>query len=310
MIKRHSPAFLNCVDKYLDIKENGIYIDCTFGCGGFSLKILNKLNSRGRLFSFDLDPESFLIGKKIVDKRFTIINDNFSNMKKYISNYSLLKKVNGIVFDLGISSHQLDNPKRGFSFLRKGPLDMRMNQNLGISARKWINYASKNEIYRVIRNFGEEYRYSFKIANIIVKNRIFNPIKTTTDLSKIIKSVIKRKKIFKYQAKIFQSIRIFINNELYMLSKGLNEAYDLLSSQGRLVVISFHSLEDRIVKNFIRSKSNINNLLLPGVPLNNDQIKVLYPIKMYNIGKFKPSIKEIKDNNRIRSAILRVAVKI
>ncbi len=302
-------AFVDNINKFLNIKKNGIYVDCTFGEGGHSINILNSLGANGKLFSFDYDLDSCCFGKNIKDRRLNIINDNFLNIKKYIVNECLLGKVNGVVFDLGISYCQLYSPDRGFSFLRNGPLDMRINKNIGRSAADWINKASKNEILYVIRKFGEEYRYSFKIVNKIIERRFFCPIKTTFDLSNLIDAVIKKKNNYKYKARIFQAIRIFINDELNVLLKSLNYAYDVLSNQGRLVVISFHSLEDRIVKKFIRNKSSISSFLT-SIPLTDIQINKLNPIKMINLGKFKPSYKEINNNNNIRSAILRVAEKI
>ncbi len=311
MLINHNAAFLNLINKFLNLKKDGIYIDCTFGCGNHSLKILNNLNYKGKLFSFDYDPESILISKNIIrDKRFTIINDNFINIDYYINNFSLNKKVNGILFDLGISSYQLDNPLRGFSFMKNGPLDMRINQNIGNTASYWLNTANEYDIYKVIKNYGEE-KYAKKIANKIVFNRKNFYIKSTLDLCNIIKKTVKINKFYKHKAtRTFQAIRIFINNELYCLKKALDKSYKILSKGGRLLVISFNSLEDRIVKNFIRKKSNNNYLLLNKIPLTKKQINKYYPKKMLNIGKYKPLYEDIIKNPRIRSAILRVSEKL
>ncbi len=311
MLYNHNSAFIDDIVKFMNIEPNGIYIDCTFGCGGHSINILNNLGSKGRLISFDIDPKSVILSKSIIyDKRFLIINDNFSNLEFYINKFSLLKKINGIIFDLGISSYQLDNPLRGFSFSKNGPLDMRMNQNIGITASYWLNNASKFEIYNVIKNFGEEL-YAKKIASEIVRIRKKKKIINTLELSSILNKVIYCNKFYKNKStRTFQAIRIFINKELDNLKKGLNSAYNVLAKNGLLLVISFNSLEDRIVKNFINFKSKSNYSLLDGIPLTYDQIKKISPIKMLNLGKFKPSYKDIKYNNRIRSAILRISKKI
>ncbi len=311
IINSYSP-FLNSINFFLNLKKNGIYIDCTLGNGGHSLKILDNLDKNGVLFSFDRDLEAInnIFKIKNRDKRFTVIHSNFSYIKKYMDLYFLSGKVNGILFDLGMSSYQLDNPLRGFSFMKNGPLDMRMNVNDGLSAECWINKASQKEIYYVIKKYGEE-NYAWKISKKIIMYRKKKRIKNTFDLSKIINSVVgfKNRKN-NPSTKTFQAIRIFLNRELYFLFKGLNAAYDILAPKGRLVVISFHSLEDRIVKNFIKLKSNINSYLLSDLPLTEKQININYPLKMKNLGKFKPLFEEIKVNPRIRSAILRVAEKI
>ncbi len=305
----HKPAFLNDINKFLNLKKNGVYIDCTFGCGGHSKVILNSLGFNGKLYAFDLDLESFNLGSKFNDSRFEIIHDNFVMIKDYVKNKLLLGKIDGVLFDLGLSSHQLDNPNRGFSFKKDGFLDMRMNQKTGITAKYWLNKASEFDICTVLKNFGEEI-FAKKIARKIVSCRKINPICTTFSLSNLVKSVINSKKHFKHKAtRTFQAIRIYINNELISLKKSLELSYSILAPKGRLVVISFHSLEDRIVKYFIRSKSDTNYHLLSDLPLTYKKIKFLYSSKMINLGKFKPSIEEVKNNNRIRSAILRVAEK-
>ncbi len=305
----HKSAFLNNIDKFLNLKKDGIYLDCTFGCGGHSLKILNKLGFNGKLISFDFDFNCFKFSNNIVknDKRFIFINDNFINIKKYINKFNLNKKIDGILFDLGISSYQLDNPLRGFSFMKDGPLDMRINQNFGFKASFWLNKAKENDIYKVIRDFGEE-RYARSISKKICLERNILPINNTKYLSNIVKSVVKFNKFKNHSTRTFQAIRIFINNELFNLKLALEESYKILSSKGRLVVISFHSLEDRIVKKFIINKSTNN--FLSKIPLTYKQLNILNPIKMINLGKFKPSKNEILINPRIRSAILRVAEKI
>ncbi len=308
MFKQYYPPFLSKIKYFLNIKRNGIYIDCTFGCGNHSLEILKHLSKNGKLFAFDIDYESILINSKnICDSRLNIINSNFSNIENYVKKMNLNNKINGIIFDLGISSWQLDNVDRGFSFSKNGLLDMRMNRNYGIRAENWINNASKKDILYVIKKYGEE-RYAKKIVEKIILFREKKSINSTKDLVKIVKSVVKKKYI-KSLARVFQAIRIYINDELNVLLKALHASYNVLSNQGRLVVISFHSLEDRIVKNFIRSKSDNRSFLISDIPLTEKKINELYPIEMINLGKYKPSIKDLDKNNRIRSAILRVAEK-
>ncbi len=309
MFRQYYSAFLDKIKYFLNIKENGIYIDCTFGNGNHSLEILKNLSRDGRLFSFDVDYESILINSKnINDTRLSIINSNFINIENYVRKIHLYRKINGIIFDLGISSWQLDSSNRGFSFSKDSPLDMRMNRNYGISAKNWINYAKKKDILYVIKKYGEE-RYARKITKKIILFRKKRKINSTGDLVNIIKSVVKNK-LIKSCARVFQAIRIYINDELNILSKSLHYSYNVLATKGRLVVISFHSLEDRIVKNFIKSKSNLKSSLISGLPLTEKKINELCPIKMIDLGKYKSSIKDLNKNNRIRSAILRVAEKI
>ncbi len=301
---------VNLIKNVLKIERNGFYIDCTYGEGKHTMFILKMLGDNGRLFSFDCDNEAILLSSKIKDHRFMIINDNFSSIKQYMNSMNLVGKIHGIIFDLGVSNIQLKNSSRGFSFMKDGPLDMRMNRNIGFSAKYWLNRASKNEIYKVIKNFGEEL-YAKKIANRIVNYRKYNLLDTTFKLSNLVKSILGYKRKFKHQAtRTFQAIRIYINNELFHLKKALNYAYDVLIPGGKLLVISFHSLEDRIVKNFIKNKSNPNCFILPDLPLTNKEILKFYPFKLINLGKFKPSNEDVKKNSRIRSAIIRVAQKI
>ncbi len=307
MLKKYYPAFLKKIKKFLNIQKDGVYIDCTFGSGKHSLEILKNLCMSGKLFSFDIDNESLLINsKKIQDSRLNIINSNFCYMEYYIKRLGLEKKINGIIFDLGLSTWQLDKSNRGFSFLRNDFLDMRMNKNIGVSAMYWLNHANEKDIFNVIKNYGEDFNAK-NIAKKIVFFRKKKTLEYTQDLVKIIKYVVGSKKYIKSLARVFQSIRIYINNELNSLINGLKAAYNILSSKGRLVVISFHSLEDKIVKKFIYNKTNIN--IIPDIPLTDKQINKFYSTKMINLGKYKPSAKEIINNNRIRSAILRVAEK-
>ncbi|XBC40943.1 MAG: 16S rRNA (cytosine(1402)-N(4))-methyltransferase RsmH [Buchnera aphidicola (Nurudea yanoniella)] len=306
-ISIHTPVLVKEITKYLKIKKNGIYIDCTFGCGGHTKEILKHLNKTGKLYAIDKDPFSIDIAHKIKDNRFTIIPGNFSHIlqkfqKKNIKN----KKVNGILLDLGVSSIQIDNSHRGFSFLLDGPLDMRMNPDIGITAAQWLIKSNAKTISKVLYEFGEE-RFSKKIANTIVKKNKIEPITRTLQLAKLIKKIVPKHK--KHPAtRTFQAIRIYINKELYELTEALKHALKILSPGGRLLIISFHSLEDRIVKNFFLKNSKAP-YIPPGIAINETQIKSLKNIKLKTIKKIKPTISEIHHNPRARSAILRIAEK-
>ncbi len=307
---KYKSAFLNNINDFLNIKEDGTYIDCTFGTSYHSLKILSYLNKNGKLYSFDCDPISIENGRKIIkDNRIKLINDNFSNLEYYINYFNLYNKINGIIFDLGLSSIQLDNSNRGFSFLKNGPLDMRMNQNIGFTLRDWINNAKEKDIYNIIKKYGQDYN-SRKISKNIFFYCKRKKLNTTYELSRIIEYSIKSYKDYKSKARVFQSFRIFINNELDNLKNILYKSCNFLSNRGRLVIISFNSLEDKIVKKFIKEKSNSNLKLLDDIPLTLNQINNFNPSELINLGRFKPSRKEIYSNSRIRSAILRVAEKI
>ncbi|WP_187306092.1 16S rRNA (cytosine(1402)-N(4))-methyltransferase RsmH [Buchnera aphidicola] len=302
--KIHETVLLNESINSLKIKKNGIYFDGTFGCGGHSKEILKKLGKHGKLYAIDRDPQSIEIGKKISDPRFYIIHGNFSNIDILLKKYNLKNKIDGMILDLGISSLQIMSKKRGFSFYLDGPLDMRMNPNDKISAFKWINSSNTKDIYYVLKNFGEE-RFAKKIAHkisIIKKKKL---ISTTKELSQIIESIVPRKN--KHPAtKSFQAIRIFINKELDELNIFLKKSLNFLNHKGKISIISFHSLEDRIVKRFINKYNKIPNIPV-GLPISENQIKKMYNIKFKNIHRIFPSLKEIKKNIKSRSAILRTA---
>ncbi len=276
----------------LVLSKKGLYVDCTFGAGGHSAKILEKLDENGRLLSMDKDRRATsLIPKDFIqDSRFKIINDSFSQLSLYVEN----ETVNGILIDLGISSTQLDDSERGFSFNLDGPLDMRIDNSKGVSAEEWINNASKKEIEDVFWILGED-RFSRRIAKKICDARIKNPIRTTKQLSEIVVSAVSRKSKKHPATNIFRAIRMKINEELEELYKVLEASSYALCFGGRLAVISFHSMEDRIVKRFIQGKDRLNS-----------------SIRFSYIGdKFiKPTSEEIKKNPRSRSAILRVAEKV
>ncbi|CAL1329229.1 16S rRNA (cytosine(1402)-N(4))-methyltransferase RsmH [Candidatus Providencia siddallii] len=297
----------------LNIKPNGIYIDGTFGTGGHSKLILNKLNKNGRLIVIDRDPEAIKIAKSIKDRRLVIKQGLFSDIINYIKKKELIGKINGILLDFGISSSQLDNPERGFSFTFDGPLDMRMDQTKGQTASQWLMNANVNDIIFVLKTFGEE-RLCKRIAKAIIEHKN-NPKKKPLTRTKHLTNLI-LKTIPKYTKKhpatrTFQAIRIYINNELEEIKQMLNGTLNILAPQGRISIISFHSLEDRLVKHFIRKNSKLLNIPI-NIPLTKFQIEQLSlkTIQLRDLGKIKPSYKEIKNNPRSRSSILRLAEKI
>ena len=273
-------------------KQNGRYIDCTFGAGGHSLKILKKLNQDGTLISIEKDKMATLnLSSEFTDDiRFKLINDSFSNLNKLFKD----SEIDGILIDLGISSTQLDDPERGFSFQSNGPLDMRIDTSQGQTAAEWINSATKKEIEDVLWTLGEE-RASRKIASKICESREKKPIESTKELSDLIISCVYKRSKKHPATNSFRAIRMFINQEIYELQCALEAASYVLCCGGRLAVISFHSMEDRIVKRFFQGKDRIGS-----------NIKFKYFGEKF----LKPTNTEMSTNPRSRSAILRVAEKI
>jgi len=303
----HFPVLLNETIKLLKIKKNGIYIDGTFGCGGHSSLILKNLGEDGKLYAIDRDSETKIYAKKIKDKRFQITHCRFSKMLKISKKNNIIKKVNGIILDLGVSTLQLKTPNRGFSFMLDGPLDMRMDQKKGIPVSQWLLKSKKKEIEKILLAFGEE-KFSKKIASAIKKQNLKNPISTTKQLSNIISKVIpnnfKRKK--NPCTKSFQALRILINQELDELKKVLKDSLRILAPGGRIAIISFHSLEDRIVKQFFKKYSSHSSVPIR-IPITERQIQKINPIRIKNLLKKRPSSQEVLCNPRSRSAILRIA---
>lgn len=304
----HQPVLLQETLEGLNIQADGIYIDTTFGRGGHSQAILERLSEKGKLIAIDKDAEAVSYAKEHFgeDKRFRIYHDSFSHLDKVTRKENIYGLVNGILLDLGVSSPQLDNPARGFSFMQQGPLDMRMNQHQSFTATQFINESTENEMAKIFKEYGEE-RFSHRIAKAIVAARKISPITTTSALAEIIKQAHPRWEKYKHPAtRVFQAIRIFINQELNDLIECLEATPGNLAPGGRLVVISFHSLEDRMVKQFIRAQEQ-------GPPLPNN-IPLRYeemPKRFKKIGKaIKASIKEVKENIRARSAVLRIGEKI
>ncbi|MFV1982425.1 MAG: 16S rRNA (cytosine(1402)-N(4))-methyltransferase RsmH [Thiohalomonadales bacterium] len=292
----------------LNIQENGYYIDGTFGRGGHASAILNRLGSPGNLLVIDKDPEAINFAKKLYenDSRIKIKHGSFKLLKEYVEAHDWMGKVNGVLLDLGVSSPQLDNAERGFSFKLDGLLDMRMDTTLGLSAAQWIDKASEVEIAKVLKDFGEE-RFAKRIAKAIVTARKIKTITTTSYLSKIIAEANPKWEKGKDPAtRSFQAIRIFINNELGDLELILDSILEVLAPKGRLVIISFHSLEDRIVKRFFKKQAKGDDYP-KGLPVTANQLNPNLKI----IGKaIKANEQELEKNIRSRSAVMRVAEKL
>jgi 16S rRNA (cytosine1402-N4)-methyltransferase len=304
----HLPVLLNETIAALSVKADGKYLDATFGRGGHSRAILAQLSDKGRLLGLDRDPEAIATGKKLAaeDPRFSIEHCTFSTLSSAVHARLWQGNIDGILMDIGVSSPQLDDAERGFSFLKEGPLDMRMNPNAGISAAEWLATAEMDEIAQVLKTLGEE-RYSKRIARAIVETREETPITTTTQLAELVDKASPSREKHKHPAtRTFQAIRIFINNELDELTQALEQALDVLAVGGRLAVISFHSLEDRIVKRFFRDQARGDDLPAH-FPVTADQLNQRVKI----VGKaIKASEAELATNPRARSAVLRVAEKL
>jgi 16S rRNA (cytosine1402-N4)-methyltransferase len=305
----HQAVLLQEAIEGLRIKPDGIYLDATFGRGGHSRHILQALSDKGRLIALDRDVTAIAAANTLVeDKRFSIHHTAFSQLEEILEELGLHGKVDGILMDLGVSSPQLDDAARGFSFMREGPLDMRMDTSKGKSAAQWLAVADEQDITQVIKEFGEE-KFGKRIAHAIVNTRKVTPIITTAQLAKIIDEAVPVKDKFKHPAtRSFQAIRIYINSELDEIRQGLKAALNSLNSEGRLAVISFHSLEDRLVKRFIREQSR--GLQVPhGFPMTQAQIDVGKAMKPITKA-IKPSAAELEHNIRARSSVLRVAEKL
>ncbi len=312
----HQPVLLSQVLSALNLRSDGIYVDCTFGRGGHTEAILNRLGTVGGVLAFDQDPEAVQAAQAlcVADNRFSIVHSDFAQLALHVERRGWLGKVNGVLLDLGVSSPQLDTPARGFSFMRDGPLDMRMNPNSTetetetetvtvVGVGKWLSKATTFEIADVLKTYGEE-RHARRLARAIVAAREQTELKTTRQLADIIAAAHPAWEKDKHPAtRCFQALRIFINRELEQLRQVLPQVLEVLAPGGRLVVISFHSLEDRIVKRFIRDCVRGDDFP-PGVPVT---AKALHPT-LRTIGKpVKPSAAEVAANPRARSAIMRVA---
>ncbi|MCH4296374.1 16S rRNA (cytosine(1402)-N(4))-methyltransferase RsmH [Shewanella sp. 3B26] len=293
----------------LNIHADGIYIDGTFGRGGHSREVLSRLGPNGRLIAIDRDPQAIKAAEQFADdSRFQIVHGGFGQLASYVEDLGLVGKINGVLLDLGVSSPQLDDAERGFSFLRDGPLDMRMDNSQGETAAQWLARAEIEDMAWVFKTYGEE-RNARHIARCIAADREKTPFTRTKELADLIARVAKSKERNKHPAtRVFQAIRIYINSELEQIDQALEGALKVLAPEGRLSVISFHSLEDRIVKRFIRRHSQ-GEELPHGLPVTEAQLnksRMLLPV-----GKaMKPSDEEIERNARARSSVLRVAERL
>lgn len=304
----HQAVLLNEAIEGLKIVPNGTYVDGTFGRGGHSRAILNQLNDEGRLLAFDKDQEAIDYAHQHFanDKRFNIVHHSFSDLEKVAVQLGLIGQIDGILLDLGVSSPQLDDAHRGFSFMKNGPLDMRMNHQQSFSAASFVNQASVEEMTHVFRTYGEE-RFALRIARAIERERANQSIQTTEVLAEIVKAANPKWEKHKHPAtRVFQAIRIHVNNELDDLIQGLKAAIQVLAPKGRLAVISFHSLEDRLVKQFMKTEEE--GIPIPsGVPVKETELAKTFK----RIGKaIKPTEEEMKNNVRARSAVLRIGEKL
>ncbi len=286
----------------------GLYIDGTFGRGGHSRRILEQLSDRGRLVGVDRDPEAVAVGNELEgdDARFSMEHSSFSGMGDITQRDGLVHQVQGILLDLGVSSPQLDNADRGFSFLRDGPLDMRMNPNAGVSAEVWVNSSSEEEMVSVFKTYGEE-RFARRIARSISEQRQLNPITNTLRLADIVAKANPKWERDKHPAtRVFQAIRIHVNDELGELETVLQKSVQMLAPGGRLVVISFHSLEDRVVKRFLKNQAKGESFPRE-LPVTMDMINPKFRL----LGKaIKASAEEVAMNPRSRSAVMRIGERL
>ncbi|SDQ29827.1 16S rRNA (cytosine(1402)-N(4))-methyltransferase RsmH [Flagellimonas zhangzhouensis] len=295
----HNPVLLQESVDGLNIKKDGVYVDVTFGGGGHSREILKRLGEGGKLFAFDQDEDA--LQNAIEDERFQLINQNFRYLKQYLKFYGI-RKVDGILADFGVSSHQFDEAKRGFSIRFNADLDMRMNQSSELSAYEVVNSYSQEDLATVLFQYGE-LRNANAMAKTIVEARLENPIQTTDELKEVLKRFLPKMKENKILAQIYQAIRIEVNQEIEVLKEFLLQVPELLNEGGRLSMISYHSLEDRLAKRFIRAGS------FDEEPEKDFYGNINVPMKKVG-GLIVPSKEEIAQNNRARSAKLRIAEKI
>jgi 16S rRNA (cytosine1402-N4)-methyltransferase len=302
----HTPVLLREVLEALDPRPDGIYLDATFGRGGHSRAILERLGPAGRLIALDRDPQAVAAGQALTDTRFRIVHAPFSEMGRVLAGQDVAK-VDGVLLDLGVSSPQLDEAERGFSFRFDAPLDMRMDTSRGPSAADWLRQADEAEIAQVIREYGEE-RFAKQIARAIVATRADAPLSTTGQLARLVAGAVRTRERGQDPAtRTFQAIRIHVNRELEELAAALPQGVELLKPGGRMAVISFHSLEDRLVKRFLRAEASgpevPADIPLPAAQLPRGRLRL--------VGRaIRPSAAEAAANPRARSAVLRVAERL
>lgn len=297
----HIPALLPQTLEALNIKPEGIYVDVTFGGGGHSRAIVGQLDSTGHLYSFDQDREA--VERAFDDPRFTIIHGNFRFLSNFLRYYNVRGKVDGILGDLGVSFHHFDDPERGFSFRADGPLDMRMNQTAKLTAAELLNSATEDRLASIFRDYGE-LRQAKRIAKAITDARVAKPFRTTSQLLTTIAPLIDPRQEKKELAMVFQALRIEVNGELDALNSLLSQSIEALKPGGRLAIITYHSLEDRLVKNFMKTGS------ISGQRNTDFFGRDLSPMKLLTSKPIIPDAEEIERNPRSRSAKLRVAVKL
>ncbi|EHD20126.1 MULTISPECIES: 16S rRNA (cytosine(1402)-N(4))-methyltransferase RsmH [Brenneria] len=306
---KHTTVLLDEAVNGLNIRSDGTYIDGTFGRGGHSRLILSQLGPEGRLLAIDRDPLAIEAAGAIDDPRFSIIHGPFSALADYMAERGLTGHIDGVLLDLGVSSPQLDDPERGFSFMRDGPLDMRMDPTRGLSAAEWLLKAEAEDIAWVLKTFGEE-RFAKRIARAIVERNRIEPLTRTKELAELIAAASPIREKHKHPAtRSFQAIRIYINSELEEIERALDGALSVLAPHGRLSVISFHSLEDRIVKRFIRHQSR-GPQVPAGMPLTEEQLRSQGGQTLKPVGKMMPSAEEVAANPRARSSVLRFAERL
>jgi len=304
-LEAHIPVLKREALDALNIQRDGIYADLTLGRAGHAQAIANELGEAGQLIAFDRDPGAIAAAEKVFngDDRVTLIHRDFASFSPALKEFTAIEKVDGVLLDLGVSSPQLDEAERGFSFMRDGALDMRMDTSQGESAAEWLARVEELDLVKVLFEFGEE-RFARRIARAIIIERDAAPITSTLQLAGLIERAIPKKDKHKHPAtRTFQAIRIQVNQELEQISAALPQVVELLNAGGRLAVISFHSLEDRLVKRFIRDLST-PNLPPKHIPVTEDA----YKTPLMSIGKaIKPSAEEVQSNARARSSVLRVA---
>ncbi len=305
---QHVPVLLEEVLGALNVRAGGTYVDATFGRGGHTAAILERVGKEGRVIAIDRDPSAIAAGHErfAAENRLTLVSSPFSRLNEIAAELGLLGGIDGVLLDLGVSSPQLDDAARGFSFAQDGPLDMRMDFNSGMNAAQFIARAPERELARVIREYGEE-RFAKRIARAIVAARVQQPITTTGRLAEIVSAAVPTREPGKHPAtRTFQAVRIHINDEFAQIERALNGALEVLAPGGRLCVVSFHSLEDGIVKRFMQKQSQDDPIYagLPNIPAH-------ARAKLVRVGKaIHPGEAEIARNPRARSAILRVAERV
>jgi 16S rRNA (cytosine1402-N4)-methyltransferase len=307
-VRGHEPVLLDEVLEGLRIRGDGAYLDATFGRGGHTAAILQRLSAAGRLLAVDRDPEAVAEARRRFgeDARFAIAQGSFGRLREVAAEAGFERRFDGLLMDLGVSSPQLEDPGRGFSFLRDGPLDMRMDPGAGIPASEWLAHVPERELAAVIRRLGEE-RFAGRIARAIVTARARSPLTRTLELARLVADAVPTREPGQHPAtRTFQAVRIFINRELEELEAGLRDALGLLAPAGRLCVIAFHSLEDRIVKRFLRDQARVAPAWagLPDIPAH------ARPVLEQPPRPVRPTAAEIARNPRARSAVLRVAQRV